>query len=262
VLLAEVERDPLLLRSDTIIVDEAHERSLNIDFLLGYLKRLLPKRPDLKVIVSSATIDVDRFSAHFGGAPVVSVGGRVHPIETRWLPPEGDAADLTQAERVARGVEECIASGDGDILAFLGGERDIHDAADLLARTPAARGCEILPLYARLPAGEQDRVFRPSKARRIILATNVAETSVTVPESGSSSTRASRASRGGPAGPACSGCRSSRSRRPPRTSAAAAAAGSDRASACASTRRRTSSPASRSPHPSSCAPTSRTSSCR
>jgi len=181
VLLAEVERDPLLLRSDTIIVDEAHERSLNIDFLLGYLKRLLPKRPDLKVIVSSATIDVDRFSAHFGGAPVVSVGGRVHPIETRWLPPEGDAADLTQAERVARGVEECIASGDGDILAFLGGERDIHDAADLLARTPAARGCEILPLYARLPAGEQDRVFRPSKARRIILATNVAETSVTVP---------------------------------------------------------------------------------
>jgi ATP-dependent helicase HrpA len=181
VLLAEIERDPLLRRSDTIIVDEAHERSLNIDFLLGCLRRILPRRPELKVIVSSATIDAGRFSAHFGGAPVVAVDGRLHPIETRWRPPADGEEDLGPAELVARGVEECVSAGPGDILAFLGGERDIHDAAELLSRMPSVRGCEILPLYSRLPAAEQDRVFRPGGSRRIVLATNVAETSVTVP---------------------------------------------------------------------------------
>ncbi len=181
VLLAEIERDPRFLRSDTIIVDEAHERSLNIDFLLGFLRRLLPSRPDLKVIVASATIDVDRFSRHFGGAPVVEVGGRTHPIEVRWRPDPDPAAERTPAEHAVRGIEECVADGPGDVLAFLPGERDILDAVDMLGRMPAMAGAELLPLHARMPVADQDRIFRPTGRRRVILATNVAETSVTVP---------------------------------------------------------------------------------
>jgi len=181
VLLAEIERDPRFLRSDTIIVDEAHERSLNIDFLLGFLRRLLPRRPDLKVIVASATIDVERFSRHFGGAPVVEVGGRMHPIEVRWRPDPDPAAERTPAEHAVRGIEECVAEGPGDVLAFLPGERDIMDAADMLARMPAMAGAEVLPLHARMPVSDQDRIFRSAGRRRVILATNIAETSVTVP---------------------------------------------------------------------------------
>ena len=180
VLLAELERDPDARRSDTIIIDEAHERSLNVDFLLGCMRRILARRPDLKLIVASATIDVRRFSAHFGDAPVVEVGGRLHPIEVRWRP-DPDDAERGLVERVVHGIEECLREGPGDVLAFLPGERDILDAADALRRMPAIAGAEILPLHARLPASEQDRVFRAGGARRIVLSTNVAETSVTVP---------------------------------------------------------------------------------
>jgi ATP-dependent helicase HrpA len=180
ILLSELERDPDARRSDTIIIDEAHERSLNVDFLLGCLRRILARRPDLKLIVASATIDVRRFSEHFGGAPVVEVGGRLHPIEVRWRPDPADA-ERGHVERVLDGIEECVREGPGDVLAFLAGERDILDAADALRRMPSMAGADILPLHARLPSGEQDRVFRPGGARRIVLSTNVAETSVTVP---------------------------------------------------------------------------------
>jgi ATP-dependent helicase HrpA len=181
VLLAELEQDPLLRRYDTIIVDEAHERSLTIDFLLGYLRRLLPRRPDLRVVIASATLDTERFSAHFGSAPVIAVGGRQHPIEVRYRPPPADDADQPVTEQVLRAVEECVAAGPGDILVFLGGERDIHDAAEALRRAPATQGCDILPLYARLSAADQDRIFASDGPRRVVLATNIAETSVTVP---------------------------------------------------------------------------------
>jgi ATP-dependent helicase HrpA len=178
ILLAELQRDRDLRRYDTIIIDEAHERSLNIDFLLGYLRRLLPRRPDLRVIVTSATIDVERFSAHFGGAPIIEVSGRTYPVEIRYRPTEDVASDDVDA--VCEAVLECLTSGDGDVLVFLSGQREIHDVADAL-RPMLDAVTTVLPLYARLSAAEQHRVFAPGGGRRVVLATNVAETSITVP---------------------------------------------------------------------------------
>ncbi len=184
ILLAEIQADRWLSKYDTIIVDEAHERSLNIDFLLGYLKQLLPKRPDLKLIVTSATIDTERFSKHFGDAPVVDVEGRGYPVELRYRPLEGEGE--TQGERtivdgiVAACDEIMRDKGIGDTLIFLPGEREIRDAHQALERRKY-RHTEVLPLYARLSAKDQDRVFHPGPQRRIVLATNVAETSLTVP---------------------------------------------------------------------------------
>ena len=183
VLLAETQADPELRQYDSIIIDEAHERSLNIDFLLGYLKRLLPRRPDLKLVVTSATIDAARFAQHFGGAPVLEVSGRLYPVEVRYRPVEGDAEDTTREEEeraLAAAVDELCAQGSGDVLVFLPGEREIRDAAEVLRKHHPPH-TEILPLYSRLSTAEQDRVFRPGAARRIVLATNVAETSLTVP---------------------------------------------------------------------------------
>ena len=186
ILLAETQGDPLLRAYDTIIIDEAHERSINIDFLLGYLKRLLPKRPDLKVIVTSATIDAERFAKHFAkdgkDAPVLTISGRTYPVEIRYRPIEDPDEDDDQIlSAIDDAVTELEIAGRGDILVFLPGEREIRDAADWLRKTRVGKA-DILPLYARLSASEQDRVFKPSGGlRRIILATNVAETSVTVP---------------------------------------------------------------------------------
>ncbi|WP_198679178.1 ATP-dependent RNA helicase HrpA [Thermomonospora amylolytica] len=185
ILLAEITGDRLLRAYDTIIIDEAHERSLNIDFLLGYLKEILPRRPDLKVIITSATIDPERFSRHFGDAPIVEVSGRTYPVEVRYRPivdpedPEADP-DRDQVQAICDAVDELCAEGPGDILVFLSGEREIRDTADALAKR-GLPGTEILPLYARLSAAEQHRVFQPHRGRRIVLATNVAETSLTVP---------------------------------------------------------------------------------
>jgi ATP-dependent helicase HrpA len=178
ILLAEIQRDRLLRRYDTLIIDEAHERSLNIDFILGYLKQLLPRRPDLKVVVTSATIDTERFAAHFEGAPVVEVSGRTYPVEVRYRPP---AEDTDQAEAICEAVAELSREGPGDILVFLSGEREIRDAAEALGAVAALEAVDILPLYARLSAAEQHRVFQPHRGRRVVLATNVAETSLTVP---------------------------------------------------------------------------------
>ncbi|GGM77529.1 ATP-dependent helicase [Thermopolyspora flexuosa] len=180
ILLAEMQQDRLLSQYDTLIIDEAHERSLNIDFILGYLKQLLPKRPDLKVIITSATIDPERFSRHFGDAPIIEVSGRMYPVEVRYRPvDEGDGdEDRDQIQAICDAVDELCAEGPGDILVFLSGEREIRDTAEALGRR---EGVEILPLYARLSAAEQQRVFQPHRGRRIVLATNVAETSLTVP---------------------------------------------------------------------------------
>jgi ATP-dependent helicase HrpA len=187
ILLAELQRDRELRRYDTIIIDEAHERSLNIDFLLGYLKRLLPRRPDLKVIITSATIDVARFAEHFD-APVVEVSGRTYPVELRYRPlmelpeadEEGEPVVRDQTEAILDAVRELVGEGPGDTLVFLPGEREIRDTADALAEVADER-TEVVPLYSRLSAAEQHKVFAPHTGRRIVLATNVAETSLTVP---------------------------------------------------------------------------------
>ena len=198
ILLAELQRDRMLKKYDTIIIDEAHERSLNIDFLLGYLKRLLPKRPDLKLIITSATIDPERFAAHFSDrrgrpAPIIEVSGRTFPVEVRYRPllelPEddedGEPVQRDQTEAIVEAVRELSAEGPGDILVFLPGEREIRDTADVLADLPSRPGStlEVVPLYSRLSAAEQHRVFssHPATVRRVVLATNVAETSLTVP---------------------------------------------------------------------------------
>jgi ATP-dependent helicase HrpA len=199
ILLAELQHDRDLLQYDTLIIDEAHERSLNIDFILGYLKQLLPRRPDLKVIITSATIDPERFAEHFSGnavhghstdrdgkpAPIVEVSGRTYPVEVRYRPivdlddPDGDP-DRDQLQAICDAVGELQAEGDGDILVFLSGEREIRDTADALNKLQLRR-TEVIPLYARLSSAEQHRVFQPHSERRVVLATNVAETSLTVP---------------------------------------------------------------------------------
>ncbi|MEO3816114.1 ATP-dependent RNA helicase HrpA [Plantactinospora sp. B24E8] len=207
ILLAELQHDRMLRQYDTLIIDEAHERSLNIDFILGYLKQLLPRRPDLKVIITSATIDPERFARHFaqpadtpGGeprpAPVLEVSGRTYPVEVRYRPlievteaeEDGDEDGENvrdQIQAIGDAVQELAAEGPGDVLVFLSGEREIRDTADALNRLvqnrPALRDTEILPLYARLSTAEQHRVFQPHRGRRVVLATNVAETSLTVP---------------------------------------------------------------------------------
>ncbi|HSU71894.1 MAG TPA: ATP-dependent RNA helicase HrpA, partial [Micrococcaceae bacterium] len=204
ILLAEIQRDRLLRRYSTIIIDEAHERSLNIDFILGYLKRILPKRPDLKVIITSATIDPERFAAHFatdaGPAPIVEVSGRTYPVEIRYRPlsapasgeedDDGGSDDPLEEDRdpldaVCDAVDELSREAPGDVLIFFSGEREIRDAAEALRgripSNPRLRDAEILPLFARLSLAEQHAVFTPGKKRRIVLATNVAETSLTVP---------------------------------------------------------------------------------
>ena len=204
ILLAETQTDPPLKAYDTLIIDEAHERSLNIDFLLGYLKEILPRRPDLKLIVTSATIDADRFARHFGSderpAPVIEVSGRLYPVEVRYRPVAEDRPAVKHAEGTASrdrvktareaerdlmdaivdAVDELCREGPGDVLVFLPGEREIRDAAEALRKHHPPH-TEILPLFARLSAAEQDKVFKASNARRIVLATNVAETSLTVP---------------------------------------------------------------------------------
>ncbi|MGR6318440.1 ATP-dependent RNA helicase HrpA [Micromonospora soli] len=201
ILLAELQTDRMLRQYDTLIIDEAHERSLNIDFILGYLKQLLPRRPDLKVVITSATIETDRFARHFADAegnpaPIVEVSGRTYPVEVRYRPlvevieaeeeDDGDEENVRdQIQAIGDAVEELAAEGPGDILVFLSGEREIRDTAEALGKLVQKKrsllGTEILPLYARLSSAEQHRVFAPHSGRRVVLATNVAETSLTVP---------------------------------------------------------------------------------
>lgn len=180
ILLAEIQRDRFLKDYDTIIIDEAHERSLNIDFILGYLKQLLPKRPDLKLIITSATIDPERFSTHFDNAPIVQVSGRTYPVEMRYRPFDGEEKDIDQTQAIINAVNELSRESQGDILVFLSGERDIRDTAEALIKQKF-RHTDVLPLYARLSAAEQNKIFQSHSSRRIVLATNVAETSLTVP---------------------------------------------------------------------------------
>ncbi|MFA0441822.1 ATP-dependent RNA helicase HrpA [Vibrio sp. 10N.286.49.C2] len=181
ILLAEIQHDRYLNQYDTIIIDEAHERSLNIDFILGYLRELLPKRPDLKIVITSATIDPERFSKHFNDAPIIEVSGRTYPVDTRYRPLNGDDdADRDQLEGIFEAVDELCDEGLGDILIFMNGEREIRDTADALNKRNL-RDTEVVPLYARLSSGEQNKIFQSHTGRRIVLATNVAETSLTVP---------------------------------------------------------------------------------
>src|SRR5690606_19370237 len=185
ILLNEIRRDRALAAYDTLIIDEAHERSLNIDFLLGYLRRIEARRPDLKVIITSATIDPERFAAHFGNAPIIRVAGRTFPVEVRYRPPE-TGQDFDEA--VVAAARELGAEAGGartlrDMLVFLPGEHWIRDAERALARG-GPRGFEVLPLYSRLSTARQQRIFKPGAAPRIVLATNVAETSLTVPRIG------------------------------------------------------------------------------
>ena len=189
ILLAEMQRDRFLNAYDTIIIDEAHERSLNIDFILGYLKRLLPKRPDLKVIITSATIDPERFAHHFADrqgnpAPVVEVSGRTYPVEIRYRPlvrMQGDKeVAVDELDGLTHALDELMNEGPGDILCFFAGERDIRDAMDAIAARKY-KNVEVTPLFGRLSNAEQHRVFSSHRGRRIVLATNIAETSLTVP---------------------------------------------------------------------------------
>jgi ATP-dependent helicase HrpA len=181
VLLAETQHDPELRQYDTLIIDEAHERNLNVDFLLGYLKQLLPRRPDLKLIVTSATIDAERFARHFDGAPVIEVSGRLYPVEVRYRPPQTDEDDEIDVQAaIVDAVAELSRLGPGDVLVFLPGEREIRETTEALRKHHPPH-TEILPLYARLSVAEQQRVFKLHEGRRIVLATNVAETSLTVP---------------------------------------------------------------------------------
>ncbi|AWX15671.1 ATP-dependent RNA helicase HrpA [Mergibacter septicus] len=179
ILLAEIQADRYLNQYDTLIIDEAHERSLNNDFILGYLKQLLPKRPDLKIIITSATIDVERFSKHFNNAPIIEVSGRTYPVEVRYRP-IAETEEQDQLQSIFDAVDELQAEGRGDILIFMNGEREIRDTAEALEKRQL-KHTEILPLYARLSASEQNKIFHPTGVNRIVLATNVAETSLTVP---------------------------------------------------------------------------------
>lgn len=185
ILLAETQTDRFLSAYDTIIIDEAHERSLNIDFLLGFLKQLLPKRPDLKLIITSATIDAERFSQHFNHAPVIEVSGRTFPVEIVYRPlheQDEDEAEIELTDAIVDAVDELARLGQGDVLVFLSGKREIREAAEALRKSPLRKNDDILPLFARLSAQEQHKIFHPTgDTRRIILATNVAETSLTVP---------------------------------------------------------------------------------
>ena len=183
ILLAEIQSDPDLRQYDTLIIDEAHERSLNIDFLLGYLSQLLPRRPDLKIIITSATIDPERFSKHFNEAPIIMVSGRSFPVEVRYRPlisEDEDGKDRDRQQALLEAVDELAMEGPGDILVFLPGEREIRETAEALRKHHPPH-TEILPLYARLSASEQQQVFKDHPGRRIVLSTNVAETSLTVP---------------------------------------------------------------------------------
>ncbi|KJF92247.1 hypothetical protein UA70_23535, partial [Raoultella planticola] len=200
-------------------------RSLNIDFLLGYLRELLPRRPDLKIIITSATIDPERFSRHFNNAPIIEVSGRTYPVEVRYRPIVEDADDTErdQLQAIFDAVDELGRESPGDILIFMSGEREIRDTADALNKLNL-RHTEVLPLYARLSNCEQNRVFQSHSGRRIVLATNVAETSLTVPGISMLSIRAPRASAATATGPRCSVCRLSRSLRPLLTSVKGAAA--------------------------------------